>query len=484
MDSMTKYSLAQRTIVLIVVLLAGCTVGPHFHSPDPPMIGAYTPEPLHKTAESAGPAGISQDFNTNADIPAQWWTVFHSPALDRMVREALKHSPTLAQASDRLTEAQEELNARAGETKYPRVTGNASAQREQVNLSSFGVPFPNPKPFTLLSGSVAVSYALDLFGANRHLIESLRAQVAYQGWQLQAARLMLAGNVVSAAIQQAELQSQIDITRRMIDVQQQQIDISERRYRAGGISRSDLQSQRTDVAQTKAELPALQQQLDAVDDQLAVLMGNTPAEAQIELVKLDGLMLPADLPVSLPSAVVRQRPDILAAESLLRKACANVGVAAANLYPQITLSGEAGGVGTRFNHGGGIWNFEAALTQPIYNGGALRAEKREAVADYDEAGSAYRETVLEAFRQVADTLRAIEHDAETLQLRTEAESEAASNYTIASERYKTGGISELALLDAQRRLLQARLLQSKASADRFRDSATLFQALGGGWWNR
>ena len=483
MTSKTKCLPAQGTLLLIAALLAGCTVGPHYHPPAPPTIGTYTPEALHKTAGSSGPGGISQQFNSKADIPAQWWILFHSPALDQMVGEALRNSPTVAEASDRLMAAEEELSARAGETRYPRVTGSASTQREQVNLAAFGVPFPNPKPFTLLNGSVAVSYALDLFGANRHLLESLRAQVAYEGWQWQAARLMLAGNVVSAAIQQAKLQSQIDLTRKMIDAQQEELEISERRYEAGGISKSDLQSQRTALAQVRAGLPALEQQLDRVNDQLSLLMGKSPAEARVRFVKLGDLALPRELPLSLPSSLVRQRPDILAAESLLRKACANVGIATANLYPQIVLSGDTGGVGTRLNKGGGTWNIEASLAQPIYNGGALRAEKREAISDYHEADRAYRETVLEAFGQVADTLRAIEHDAETLQLRSEAESAAESNYRIASERYKTGGISEIMLLDAERQSLEASLSQSMATADRFRDSATLFEALGGGWWN-
>lgn len=483
MASKTQYRLVQRTLLLASALLAGCTVGPHFHAPAVPTIGTYTPEPLPKTSSSIGRAGVSQQFNAHADIPAQWWTLFHSPPLDQMVREALRNSPTIAQARERLRAAQEELSARTGQTQYPRVSGNASAQREQVNLATFGVPFPNPKPFTLLNGSVAVSYALDLFGANRHWLESLRAQVGYEGWQWQAARLMLTGNVVSAAIEQAELQSEIDIQRKMIDAQRQELKISAGRYRAGGISRSDLRTERTALAQVKAGLPGFEQQLDAVNDELAALMGQSPAGARVPFIHFADLTLPAELPLSLPSSLVRQRPDILASESLLRKACAKVGIATANLFPQIMLSADAGGVGTRLSTGGGIWNVEASLVQPLYDGGALRAEKREAISHYQEADNAYRETVLAAFRQVADTLRAIEHDAETLQLRSEAESEAESNYRIASARYQAGGISQLALLEAERQSLQAKLSQSTAVANRFRDSATLFQALGGGWWN-
>jgi len=220
-----------------------------------------------------------------------------------------------------------------------------------------------------------------------------------------------------------------------------------------------------------------------VNHQLAVLMGKTPAEARVEEISLDSLSLPQELPVSLPSALVRQRPDIRAAEALLHQASADVGAATASLYPQIALSGSAGGVGTKFTSGGGVWNFGASLTQPIFNGGSLWAEKRKAVAAYEEAGSAYQQTVLQAFREVADVLRAIEDDARALQARSEAAAQAESAYQIASQRYAAGGISQLAVLDAQREQLQTALDRIAYQAARYSDSATLFQALGGGWWN-
>jgi NodT family efflux transporter outer membrane factor (OMF) lipoprotein len=328
-----------------------------------------------------------------------------------------------------------------------------------------------------------VSYALDLFGANRRLIEGLNAQVAYQDWQLQAARLMLAGNVVSAAIRQAQLYSQISITRQLLELQQRELDVIEKRFQAGGVSQYQVRSQRTSVAQTQASLPPLELQVDLVNHQLAVLMGKPPAEAHVESIDLDRLTLPQELPLSLPSSLARQRPDIRAAESLLHQASANVGVATANLYPQITLSGSAGGIGTSFVSGGDVWNVGASLAQPIYNGGALRAERRKAQAAYQEAGSAYQQTVLQAFQEVADALRAIQHDAETLQARTEAAAEADAAYRIASRRYDAGGTSQLALLDAQRQQLQTALDRSGSAASRYADSATLLQALGGGWWN-
>jgi len=469
---------------LLLMFDPGCTVGPRYHAPAPPTVANYTPQPQSPTTVSSpGPAGAAQHLNPSKDVPAQWWTLFQSPELDRLVREALANSPTLAQATARLKEAQEESNARTGATKYPAVNANLSVQREQVDLATFGVPFPSPPPFSLLNGSVAVSYAFDLFGANRRLIEGLNAQVEYQYWQLQAARLMLAGNVVSAAIRQAQLRSQIDLTRQMLALQQHELTITEQRVQAGGLPQYEINSQRTLVEQTRASIPPLEQQLDVVNHQLAVLIGKPPAEAHIEGIDLDSLHLPEELPGSLPSSLVRQRPDIRAAESLLHQASASVGVATANLYPQIVLSASGGGIGTSFTSGGDVWSFGASLAQPIFNGGALRAEKRKAVAAYQEAGASYQQVVLQAFREVADSLRAIDNDAQALQARTEAAHQAETTYNIASRRFNAGGISQLALLDAQRQQLQTMLDRTTSSANRYADSASLFQALGGGWWN-
>lgn len=470
--------------ILTLSLLTGCTVGPRYQPPAPPTLTGYTPDAPQPTSAAAGPAGQAQHFDASAALPAAWWQLFQSPALDGMVREALANSPTLAQATARLAQAQEELRARTGATKYPAVTGSASVEEKQVNLAAFGVPFPNPSPFTLLNGSIAVSYALDIFGGNRRRIEALRAQVEYEQWQLQGARLMLAGNVVSAAIRQAQYQQQIDLTRQMVSALQQQASITEKRRAAGGATDFDVHRQLTLVAQTQATLAALEQQLDWINDQLAVLMGKSPAEARLQTLSLDSLHLPQDVPLSLPSALVRQRPDIRAAEALLHRASAEVGVATASLYPQITLTGSGGGVGTSFTSGGAVWDAGAGLAQPLFNGGALHAEKRKAVAAYDETKSIYRQTVLTAFQQVADTLYAIQHDAEALQARDRATVEATAAYQVASDRYRAGGISQSALIDAERQRLQTALDRSSSAAARYADCATLFEALGGGWWNQ
>jgi NodT family efflux transporter outer membrane factor (OMF) lipoprotein len=483
-DAISAIRLKAAIASLALCFVAGCNVGPKYNPPTAPSITVYTPQGQPAaTATSAGPAGVAQQFDASGTIPAQWWTLFHSPELNSMMEQALADSPTLAQATARLKEAQEELNARTGATKYPTVTGNASVEEEQLNLAAYGIPFPNPSPFTLLNGSVAVSYALDIFGANRRAIEGLAANRDYENWQLEGARLMLAGNVASAAIRQAEIRKQVELSRRLLAVEERELAITVERNRDGGTSDADVESRKTSVAQTRATIPPLEAQLDVMDHQLAVLMGKSPAEAQIPDLSLDALQLPQRLPLSLPSALVRQRPDIRASEALLHQASANVGVATANLYPQIVLSGSGGGVGTSFISGGDVWNVASSLTLPIYNGGALRAEKRKAEAAYQEADSVYRQTVLEAFGQVADTLTSIDHDAQTLKARSDVAADADASYRIAQGCYQAGGISELVLLDAERQQLQAELDRTAAVAARFSDSATLFQALGGGWWN-
>jgi NodT family efflux transporter outer membrane factor (OMF) lipoprotein len=460
--------------------IAGCTVGPHYHAPAPPTVTAYTPQPYPtETSSSPGANGNAQRFNEQAAISADWWTTFRSPELDAMVERALKNSPTLEQAMARLKQAQEEVIARTGATKYPTVTGNASVTEEQLNLAALGVPFPNPSPFTLLNGSVAVSYALDMFGANRRAIEALKAQRDYEVWQIEGARLMLAGNVVAAAIRQAQIRQEIEVTNQLLAVERKELRIAEDRERAGGASDFDVRGQRTLVAQTEAAIPPLQLQLDTINDQLAVLMGVNPAEAHLQEISLDMLHLPEELPLTVPSELVRQRPDIRAAEALLHEASANVGVATANEFPQIVLTGGGGGLGTRFNSGGDVWNVGAALAVPIFNGGALQAEKRKAQDAYDEAASGYRGTVLESFREVADALYATERDAETLRARSEAAGEANGAYRIAAKRYDAGGISEMSLLDAERQQLQTALDRENAAASRLTDTATLFEALGG-----
>jgi len=446
--------------MLALAVLTGCTVGPDFHRP---------------------PGALQPGW---ADLPAQWWTLFHSAPLDQLVRTGLEHSPTLAQARARLVQAQEEFKAQAGADRYPKVDASLAATRQKMDLAALGVTsVPSPGPFTLYNASVSVSYTLDLFGGNRRALEGLAAKVDYQRFEWEAARQTLVANIVLSAIRQGSLRAQAEALEALLAAQSRQLDITRARFQAGGVSWLDVQNQGLLLEQTRAMLPPLARQRAQIDHQLAVYLGQEPSGANPGL-DLATLQLP-ELPQSLPSALARQRPDILAAEALLHQASAGIGVATANLYPQLTLTGSLGSERTSAGDllgGFNIWSLGGSLAQPLFHGGALRARKRKAVAAYDEAAAGYRQTVLQGLREVADALSALDADARTLAAREAVAGHARAGGRVAMQQYQLGGISELALLDAQRQLLQAELDRVAATADRFTDSATLFQALGGGWW--
>lgn len=474
---------APRRLAPLVLgaLLAGCAAGPDFQAPAAPDADAYL-------APGAGaPSGGAQRLAAGADIPAQWWRLFRSDKLDDLLRQALQASPTLEQARARLRQASETLNAETGGRLLPSVDGNLSVARQKVDPSAFGVPVAEPPaPFTLYNASIDVSYTLDVFGANRRALEGLAAQVDYQRHELQAARMALAANVVTAAIRQADLSERLDATRELLAAQVRQRDIMRQRLDAGGVSRADLSNQELLVAQTRATLPPLDYQLAQVTHQLAVYLGQPPSALRQPPMRLADLTLPADVPTGVPSALTRQRPDVLAAEALWHQASADVGVATANLYPQFTLTASFGSQRTRagdLSDGVNVWNLGLGLVQPLFHGGELRARQRAAQAAYDAAAAAYRQTVLDGFRQVADALRALQTDGDAFQAHDDAWRRADEAERIAQGRYRAGGISHLSLLDSQRQQLQARIARAAADAARYADTAALLQALGGGWWN-
>ncbi|RQZ13693.1 ABC transporter permease [Burkholderia sp. Bp9031] len=478
---------ARCSALAAVALLAGCAVGPDFRAPDPPATQQYTRDAAPATTAAAGgPAGDAQTFASSAHTLQRWWTQFGSEPLDRLVDTAWHNSPTLAEARARLDEARQNHAAQAGATMLPRVDANLSATREQVDIAAFGLPanVPNPGPFTLYDASVSVSYALDVFGGNRRALEALRAQVDYQAYTLDAARLTLAGNVVATAILRASLAQQVQLTRQLVDAQARQLRIVEARFAAGGVSRADVHAQRALLAQTQASLPPLAARYAQAGHRLAILLGAPPSGDALPELALDALALPRTLPVALPSTLARERPDIRAAEAVLHQASANVGVATANLYPRFSISAGIGSERTRIADivsGLNVWNVGLGLTQPLFHGGELRARKRAAEAAYAAAFASYRETVLLALQQVADAMRAVEHDAAELQARDTAAQQAAASNAIAGDRYATGGISLFNLLDTQRQALQTALDRTRAQADRLADTAALFQALAGNW---
>ena len=484
-----KNGLKRLAIAGVIGWSGGCTTGPDFLPPDAPRSTTYgVTEEGAKTAEAQGPGGAGQRFTADMDIPAQWWELFHSEALDASVRTALEESPTLAQAMARLRLAQEEFNAAAGTARYPAVNAGVSAARQKVNPSAMGFTgVPVPDPFSLFNASVSVSYALDLTGRNRRLLEGRKSAVDRQEFELEAARQTLAANVVLASIRQAELEKQILWTKEMMSARTRQLDMARERYRAGGISALDLERQGLLLEQTRSLLPALEDQLAQVRRQCAVYLGREPAEVSDVRMDLESLQLPGELPLSLPSKLARQRPDIRAAEALWHQACANVGVATANLYPQITLSASLGSQRTELGDlldGMNVWSLGGNLMQPIFHGGELKARKRASVAAYEEAAAVYRQTVLRGLQEVADALGALEADARTLKSQSAAVGHAKASHDIVQQQYEAGGISEMALLDEQIRFLQAESGRVQAQAARYADTAALFHALGGGWWNR
>lgn len=467
------------------VLLSACAVGPDFKTPAPPDVAQYTTgdTPL-ATAAASGLQGEAQTFAPGDTPPLDWWTRFGSPTLDALVAQAFADSPTLKQAQAKLRQAQEDYRAQAGARLLPSADLKLSGTREQVDLQSFGITsVPNPGPFTLYNASIDISYTLDVFGGNRRALESLAAQVDYQRFELEAARLTLAGNVVTAALRQATLRAQRSALEGMVSAQRAQLDITRARQRVGGVATLDVENQAALVAQTEAQLPPLSLQIAQYDHQLARWLGKPPGAFTSPAIDLASLQLPQRVPVSLPSTLAQRRPDIRASEAMLHKASADVGVATANLYPQFTLSGSFGTQRMRtadLGNGINIWNIGMNLLQPIFRGGELRAQRRSAVAAYDAALASYQDTVLLGLAQVADAMRALEADATTLAARANAAARTEAAYRIASDRYRVGGISHLSLLDAQRQALDATRAQLETQGARLVDTAALWQALGGG----
>jgi NodT family efflux transporter outer membrane factor (OMF) lipoprotein len=470
--------------ILAATTLASCAVGPDFKRPEAPPVFAYTDTALPATTAASEVAhGDAQQLNAGGELQRQWWTLFHSDPLDRLIEQALRDSPTVSSAQAALRQAQQAAAAQGG-ALWPAVTGQLNVQREQFAGASIGQS--GNSIFTLYNASVNVSYTLDMFGSIRRQLEALQAQVDSTDFQLQATYLTLTANVATTAIREASLRGQIRATEEIEKLQQDQLQIVERRFNLGAVTRSDVLSQRTALAQTRAGLPALQRQLSQLRHQLALYAGQPPESAGLPLFELDGLELPLQLPVSVPSDLVRQRPDILSAEALMHAASARVGVATASLYPQLTLSGDLGsesvGASQLFKSNSSIWGLTAGVVAPIFSGGQLQANRRAAIAAFDAAAANYRQTILTAFANVADTLRALQTDALALQAQGEAQRQALDAFNMASYQFNVGGTSYLTLLNAQQQLQQTRIAVVQAQADRFADTVALFQALGGGWW--
>ncbi len=484
-------SLLKQLIVLVTsCALVSCAVGPDFHSPSPPAAHSYTKKQLPKKTTSitnAGKSGKAQQFNIGQTIPADWWTLYHSVPLNQLITIGLANSPNLAAAKATLVQAKENYNTQVGNLLFPAFNLTLNPQRQSFGGSTINNAVPS-SVFSLYNTTVNMTYTLDAFGGSRRQIEAALAQVDDEYYQLQGAYLTLTSNIVTTAIAVASLQAQITAMKELIQDNARQLVILKKQFELGGVAQSDVLSQQTLLEQTRALLPPLEINLAQSQHTLAILIGSSPSESQLPDIHLNALTLPGQLPVSLPSALVRQRPDIQASEALLHQASAQVGVATANLYPQITLNADYGYSATSpnqmFRASSNVWDYGAQLLQPIFHGGALRAQKRAAIAAYDIAFAQYRQTVLQAFKNVADVLRALDEDARELKAQKRAEIASRATLQLTREQFKLGAVTFINVLNAEQQYQQTVIKRIQAQTARYADTAALFQALGGGWWNQ
>lgn len=462
------------------MLTAGCAVGPDFVEPRPPEVAGYL---ANGTGRTAG-----QPARYGADISARWWSLFGSPHLNRLIDEGIANNPDLkaAEAGVRMAQANA-LAVRGG--LFPAVTASFDASRQQTPGATLSSNVSSGSDlYSLHTPQLTVSYILDVWGGTRRALESAQAAAEQQAFVREAVYLTLTANIALAAIQEASLRGQIDATRRVINIQLQQLDLLRKQSDAGQIAESDVLAQETAVAQARLLLPPLEKQLAQQRHLLATLTGRFPSDNIAASFRLSTFKLPRKVPLSLPANFVRQRPDIRAAEANVHALNAQIGVAVSNRLPQITLSGNAGStadaMGRLFTTGTNFWTIAGNLTQPIFMGGTLRARQMQAEAAWVQAAEQYRSTVLQAFQNVADTLRALQADDKLVVAARAAEQSASRSIELVQSQVAQGQASLPVLLVAQNAYLQTSLARVQAEAQRLADTVALFQALGGGWWNR
>jgi NodT family efflux transporter outer membrane factor (OMF) lipoprotein len=468
--------------------VAGCTAGPDFKRPDKPATESYTPEKLDlRTSSAPGTeGGATQAFVEGRDIPGDWWTLYRSPELTGLIDQALKANPDLDAAQAALRQANELLFAQQA-TLFPTLSANAQAQQVKANGATTGIS-SQPFVFGVETASVNIAYSPDVFGGGRRSVEAQAAQAEFERYQLEATYLTLTSNVVVAAVNLASLRGQIAATEQVIRLQTDGLALVQTQFGLGGASQADVLTQQAALRQTEATLPPLQKQLAQQRNQLMTLLGKPPSEDAGQSIQLSTFHLPEELPLSLPSQLVEQRPDVRSAEAQVHVASANIGVAVSAQLPQFNITGAFGyaalGIGSLFLPGSQAWSMGLALAQTLFDAGKLSHQKQAAVAAYDKAAAQYRSTVLSAFQDVANALRALQADADGLRTAVAAEETAAASLNLAQQQYQLGAINYLILLNAQQTYQTAVINRVKAQGTRFSDTAALFQALGGGWWNR
>jgi NodT family efflux transporter outer membrane factor (OMF) lipoprotein len=479
-------------------MLASCAVGPDFHQPKPPDTSGY----LHPSSDTAPlqpqPADV-QNLSQGAELAGEWWQLFHSPPLDEVVRASLAASPTLVAANATLAQAREEVNVARG-AFLPSVSAAAGAQRSGSSGSrASGTPAgagagANPAvganaggAANLYSIGLSTSYSPDIFGGTRRAVEQQQALAEYQHNELAAAYLTLSGSVVNEVLVIASTRLQITTTEELIGSDRKNLTLTQREFDVGIVPKSDVLTADSQLAADLTQLPTLHKQLDQAYDELAVLSGRAPSGWQVQPFDIDQFTLPRDVPLSLPSRLVRQRPDVLAAEAQLHAASAAVGVAVAQEFPDVTLSAsltrQALQAADLFHQFNTLWDVAGSVTQPIFKGGALRAQVRAARDAFEAQAATYQAVVLEALGQVADDLWALQYDAELLTVDRHSMEVALEALKLQQQSYSVGTTNVLNLIAAERTYAQARLSYVSAQVQQFMDTASLLTALGGGWWN-
>jgi NodT family efflux transporter outer membrane factor (OMF) lipoprotein len=498
-------------LIAVMTLLCGCVVGPDYHRPRAPDNAGYAPVKLpDSTASAPVKGGDAQHFASNADIPFQWWESFHSEALNALVDRALKANPTILSAQAGLRQAQEMVYAQRGfffptvgagyQFERQKLAGNLSGssapgvQGDGSAISATQNPAPNPPPynqplyFNFQTAQLTVGFVPDVLGGNRRAVESLAAQADAQRFTLEATYITLASNVVAAVIQEASLRAELAATEAIVASDEKSLEILRNQFRLGFAMRIDVAGQEAALAQARALLPPMQKQLEQTRDLLRALLGNLPNEDIAATFELDSLQLPRELPLSLPAKIIEQRPDVRAAEAQLHSANAEVGVAVAAMLPQFSITGTDGGTATKFSEmfrsGGPFWTLTGGVTQPLFAGGTLLHRERASRQALLQAAAQYRSTVIAAYQNVADTLHAILSDGDELRAAVDSEQAAKVTLDLTRRQMDVGYVNYLTLLNAETSYQQAVLSRVQAQATRYGDTVALFQALGGGWWNR
>jgi NodT family efflux transporter outer membrane factor (OMF) lipoprotein len=466
---------------IAVYLLCSCAVGPDFERPESPTPPSYTAEPVH-TVMSHPASGAEQHLQLAEDLSGQWWELFHSPGLNEVVTRTIADNPSLAAARATLAEAQEAIAAAKG-SFFPQIDVGGGVQRTRIPGLQSGA---SASTSSFYSVGPSASYLVDVFGGVRRSVEQQTALAEFQGYELAAAWLTLTGNAVTQSVAIASLRAEIEAVEEVIEDGEQNLALVQRQFEAGKVARSDVLVAKTQLASDRAQLPPLRQRLAVARHAVSALAGQVPALWSPPEFDLEHFELPGELPVSLPSELARKRPDILAAEAQLHAASAAIGVATAQLYPSLTLSGsvaqEALEIGSLFSGGGAAWALAARLTAPLFHGGTLRAQRRAAIEAYQASLATYQQVVVQAFQQVADSLRALENDAELVGAAQELLDTARESLSLQRVSYEAGKTDLLLLLVSERAYQQARSGLAQAQGQRLQDTVQLFVALGGGWW--